>query len=54
MPPPDIGAIADRVFVAPADPRRGAILAALASRGLATATDLAGRLPIDQHVRGSA
>ena len=54
MPQPDIEAIAEQVFVALADPSRRAILAALASGGPATATDLAGRLPIDQHVRGSA
>jgi DNA-binding transcriptional ArsR family regulator len=49
MPPPDIEAIAERVFVALSDPTRRAILAALASGGPATATDLAGRLPITRQ-----
>ena len=49
MPPPDIEAIAEQVFVALADPSRRAILAALASGGPATATDLAGRLPITRQ-----
>ena len=40
--PPDIEAIAEQVFVALADPTRRGILAALASGGPATATDLAG------------
>jgi DNA-binding transcriptional ArsR family regulator len=40
--PPDIEAIAEQVFVALADPSRRSILAALASGGPATATDLAG------------
>jgi DNA-binding transcriptional ArsR family regulator len=44
--PPDVEAIAEQVFVALADPTRRAILAALASGGPATATDLAGRLPM--------
>ena len=44
--PPDIEAIAEQVFTALADPSRRAILAALAAEGPATATDLAGRLPI--------
>ena len=39
--PPDIEAIAEQVFTALADPSRRAILAALASGGPATATDLA-------------
>ena len=39
--PPDIEAIAEQVFIALADPTRRAILAALASGGPATATDLA-------------
>src|SRR5450631_1627579 len=47
--PPDIEAIAEQVFVALADPSRRAILAALASGGPATATDLAGRLPITRQ-----
>jgi DNA-binding transcriptional ArsR family regulator len=49
MPPPDIEAIAEQVFTALADPSRRAILAALASGGPATATDLAGRLPITRQ-----
>jgi len=47
--PPDIEAVAEQVFVALADPSRRAILAALASGGPATATDLAGRLPITRQ-----
>jgi DNA-binding transcriptional ArsR family regulator len=39
--PPDVEAIAEQVFTALADPSRRAILAALASGGPATATDLA-------------
>jgi DNA-binding transcriptional ArsR family regulator len=39
--PPDPEAIAEQVFAALADPTRRAILAALASGGPATATDLA-------------
>jgi DNA-binding transcriptional ArsR family regulator len=46
---PDTEAIAEQVFVALADPSRRAILAALASGGPATATDLAGRLPITRQ-----
>ena len=46
---PDIESIAEQVFVALADPSRRAILAALASAGPATATDLAGRLPITRQ-----
>jgi DNA-binding transcriptional ArsR family regulator len=42
-------AIAEQVFVALADPTRRAILASLASSGPATATDLAGRLPITRQ-----
>jgi DNA-binding transcriptional ArsR family regulator len=49
MPPPDIEAAAEQVFVALADPTRRAILATLASNGPATATDLAGRLPITRQ-----
>jgi DNA-binding transcriptional ArsR family regulator len=47
--PPEAEAIAERVFTALADPTRRAILAALASGGPATATDLAGRLPITRQ-----
>jgi DNA-binding transcriptional ArsR family regulator len=47
--PPDIEAIAEQVFAALADPSRRAILAALAERGPATATDLADRLPITRQ-----
>lgn len=46
---PDIEAVAEQVFVALADPTRRAILAALATQGPATATDLAGRLPITRQ-----
>jgi DNA-binding transcriptional ArsR family regulator len=46
---PDIEAVAEQVFVALADPSRRAILAALAADGPATATDLAGRLPITRQ-----
>ena len=49
MRQPDIEAIAEQVFTALADPTRRAILAALASGGPATATDLAGRLPITRQ-----
>ena len=49
--PQDVGseAIAEQVFVALADPSRRAVLAALASGGPATATDLADRLPITRQ-----
>jgi DNA-binding transcriptional ArsR family regulator len=47
--PPDIEAIAEQVFAALADPTRRVILAALASGGPATATDLAARLPITRQ-----
>jgi DNA-binding transcriptional ArsR family regulator len=47
--PADIEAIAEQVFAALADPTRRAILAALAAEGPATATDLAGRLPITRQ-----
>jgi DNA-binding transcriptional ArsR family regulator len=47
--PPDTEAIAEQVFVALADPSRRTILAALASGGPATATDLAARLPITRQ-----
>jgi len=49
MPPPDGEAIAEQVFTALADPSRRAILAALSTGGPATATDLAGRLPITRQ-----
>ena len=50
MPPrPDIESVAEEVFTALADPSRRAILAALAANGPATATDLAGRLPITRQ-----
>jgi len=47
--PRDIEAVAEQVFVALADPTRRTILAALASGGPATATDLAGQLPITRQ-----
>src|SRR5207245_5381216 len=47
--PPDIEAIAEQVFAALADPTRRSILAALASDGPATATDLADRLPVTRQ-----
>ena len=47
--PQDVEAIAEQVFSALADPTRRAILAELASRGPATATDLATRLPITRQ-----
>ncbi len=47
--PPDNEAIAEQVFIALADSTRRAILAALAAEGPATATDLAGRLPITRQ-----
>jgi DNA-binding transcriptional ArsR family regulator len=46
---PDIEATAEQVFTALADPTRRGILAALASGGPATATDLADRLPITRQ-----
>lgn len=46
---PDLEAVAQEVFVALADPSRRGILAALASGGPATATDLADRLPITRQ-----
>jgi DNA-binding transcriptional ArsR family regulator len=46
---PDIEAVAEEVFTALADPSRRGILAALAANGPATATDLAGRLPITRQ-----
>ena len=49
MASPDIEAVAEQVFVALADPTRRSILAALATEGPATATDLAARLPISRQ-----
>jgi DNA-binding transcriptional ArsR family regulator len=46
---PDVEAVAEEVFTALADPSRRAILAALATGGPATATDLATRLPITRQ-----
>jgi DNA-binding transcriptional ArsR family regulator len=46
---PDPEAIAEQVFTALADPTRRAILAALAARGPATATDLADCLPVTRQ-----
>jgi DNA-binding transcriptional ArsR family regulator len=46
---PDIESVAQEVFTALADPSRRAILAELAANGPATATDLAGRLPITRQ-----
>ena len=46
---PAAEAVAEQVFRALADPTRRAILAALASAGPATATDLAARLPITRQ-----
>jgi DNA-binding transcriptional ArsR family regulator len=45
----NIETTAEQVFAALADPTRRAILAELASGGPATATDLAGRLPITRQ-----
>lgn len=47
--PTDLEAVAEQVFVALADPTRRGILAALATHGPATATDLAARLPITRQ-----
>ena len=47
--PADIETTAEQVFTALADPSLRAILAALAAAGPATATDLAGRLPITRQ-----
>ena len=47
--PPDVEAVAEQVFVALADPTRRTILAALATDGPSTATDLAARLPITRQ-----
>ena len=46
---PDVESTAEQVFAALADPTRRAMLAALAAEGPATATDLAGRLPITRQ-----
>ncbi|HEU5033529.1 MAG TPA: metalloregulator ArsR/SmtB family transcription factor [Mycobacteriales bacterium] len=45
----DVEAVAEQVFVALADPTRRAILAALATDGPSTVTDLAARLPITRQ-----
>ncbi|MEU4766617.1 metalloregulator ArsR/SmtB family transcription factor [Actinosynnema sp. NPDC023794] len=47
--PPDVEAVAERVFTALSDPTRRTILAALAAGGPATATDLADRLPVTRQ-----
>ena len=47
--PPDSETVAEQVFAALSDPSRRTILATLASVGPATATDLAGRLPITRQ-----
>ena len=47
--PPESEAVAEGVFVALADPTRRSLLAALATSGPATATDLADRLPISRQ-----
>jgi DNA-binding transcriptional ArsR family regulator len=47
--PADVETVAEQVFTALADPTRRAILAALAARGPATATDLATRLPVTRQ-----
>ena len=49
MPGPDQEAVAQEVFAALADPTRRGILAQLAPRGPATATDLATVLPISRQ-----
>jgi DNA-binding transcriptional ArsR family regulator len=46
---PDIEAVAEQVFIALADPTRRTILAALATHGPSTVTDLAARLPITRQ-----
>jgi DNA-binding transcriptional ArsR family regulator len=46
---PDLEAVAELVFAALADPTRRVILAALAAQGPATATGLAGRLPVTRQ-----
>lgn len=47
--PSDNEAVAEQVFIALADPSRRAILAELAAKGPATATDLAAALPITRQ-----
>ena len=47
--PPEIEAIAEQVFAALADPTRRTILAALASGGPATATELSDQLPVTRQ-----
>jgi DNA-binding transcriptional ArsR family regulator len=49
MDKPDLEAVAEEVFAALADPSRRGILATLAANGPATATDLAGQLPITRQ-----
>jgi DNA-binding transcriptional ArsR family regulator len=49
MPRPDPEAVAEAVFAALAEPTRRGILSSLAARGPATATDLAGLLPISRQ-----
>jgi DNA-binding transcriptional ArsR family regulator len=49
MEKPDLEAVAEEVFAALADPSRRGILATLAANGPATATDLAGQLPITRQ-----
>ena len=49
MPERDQEAVAQEVFAALADPTRRSILAQLATRGPATATDLAAVLPISRQ-----
>jgi DNA-binding transcriptional ArsR family regulator len=49
MPERDQEAVAQEVFAALADPTRRGILARLAARGPATATDLAAVLPISRQ-----
>ena len=46
---PDAEAVAEQVFVALADPTRRTILAALATDGPSTVTDLAAKLPITRQ-----
>ncbi|MCO8274202.1 metalloregulator ArsR/SmtB family transcription factor [Actinoplanes sp. TRM 88003] len=45
----DLESVAQEVFAALADPSRRSILATLAARGPATATDLAAQLPITRQ-----
>jgi DNA-binding transcriptional ArsR family regulator len=49
MDTPDPETVAQEVFATLADPSRRGILAALAARGPATATDLAAQLPITRQ-----